>query len=215
MKKYFSLIFVLLLICISGCKKPTEYNLSPSIREYFTFKPGSFWIYQNDSTGKLDSTSVQNFSNFITDWYEGSTVIAKSEVLVVDFNSSFLKELDVITNSCKQSDYAFLTGKDISGYESDGSTLFYPEWKQDVLLIPECSPGIQYYYKIKSSDTINNQVYHDVLFTEIRSIDSSYQSYHFRRISYSPHIGIIKYYDYFPARNINCSFTLKRCNIIK
>lgn len=201
-----------MLIYISGCKKQIEYKLSPSIKEYFTFKPGSYWIYRNDSTGELDSTYVKYFSIHIQ---ENDEQLSTREVLVIDFNSLFLKRLEVIVNSCKQNNYAAVSGRDLSGIHTDGGVFYYSDWPQEKVIIPECEPGIKYYYKLKSIDTINNQIYHDVLFTEIKCIDSSFQYYHFRRISYSKHFGVIKYYDLLPPRNITSSFTLIRCKIIK
>ena len=210
MKKNLWLICILIFIAIQGCKKATEYKLSTDIKEYFTFKPGSYWIYRNDSTGDLDSTYVKDFSNFV---HEEDKEI-KWEVLVIDFESLFLKRLFVSVNSCKQINYTTLEIRDFSGIETDGGVIFYPDWPQDKLLNPECEPTLQYYYEIKSTDTINNQIYHDVLFTELKNIGVSQRDF-FMRTSYSAYFGILKFYALNPQRHINSSFTLIRCKIIK
>ena len=135
MKKYLWLICSLVFLVIPGCKKITEYKLSPEIKDYFTFKPGSYWIYRNDSTGDLDSTYIKYFSNHVLEDEKHST---KCEVLVIDFESLFLKRLEIIVNSCKQNNYTSVAGTDLSGIYSDAGTLFYSDWPQEKVLIPEC-----------------------------------------------------------------------------
>jgi|GEM_PF-3451022 len=206
------LIFTFELFFGLGCKKIPEHKLSPTIKEYFTFKPGSYWIYRNDSTGDLDSTTVKYFSNHFLEDEEHSS---KWEVVVIDFRSVFLKRLSVFINSCQQIDYTAVEGRNLQGNNSDGGVLYYPEWPQKQVIIPECEPGVQYYYTILAADTLNNQIYSDVLYTELISIDSTFERYFFRRIAYSPFYGILKYYDLNKQININSSFTLIRCKIIK
>ncbi len=210
MNKYIFLIFSSLFI-IMGCKKTTEYRLSPQIKNYFTFKPGSYWIYRNDSTGDLDSSYVKYFSNHILEDEEHSS---KWEVLVIDFNSVFLKRLAVFINSCHQNNYTALFGEGLSGNYSANGVIYYSEWPQKRFLIPECEPGIQYYYEIISKDTINSHIYNDVLYTEVQYFNSS-GHINLRRISYSPDFGILKFYIEDNNENLSRSFTLIRSKIIK
>jgi hypothetical protein len=50
---YFVLIFIILA---TSCKKKLNTNyISDGLKEWVAFKPGSYWIYKNDSTGELDS----------------------------------------------------------------------------------------------------------------------------------------------------------------
>ena len=92
---------------------------------------------------------------------------------------------------------------------------FIPGGHRNATIIPECERIYHYYYKVKAEDTINGKVYSNVLFTELKTIDTTYQNYHYRRLSYSKDYGIIKFYDYYPFRKINHSFTLIRSKIIK
>jgi len=205
------ILFCSFLFIISGCKKTTEYRLSPQIRNYFTFKPGSYWIYRNDSTGELDSTYVTNYTNHIL---ENEQQTVNWEVLLVDFNSLFLKRIEVFINSCQQNNYAALIGGDLSGSNLAGGVIYFSEWPQKKFLVPECEPGILYYFEMKSTDTINSHIYHDVLFTELQYIDSS-GHINLRRTSFSPDFGFLKYYVKNNKEDIIRSFTLIRSKIIK
>jgi len=211
MNKYIYLIFSFLLI-LSGCKKTTKYRLSPEIKNYFTFKSGSYWIYRNDSTGDLDSSYVTDFSNHIN---ENEEKKVNWEVLVVKFNSSFLKSIEVYINSCKQNNYTRIVGKSFTGDDTFAGVIYYSEWPQNTILTPECDHGTRYYYEIKQTDTINAQIYQKVLFSEIWGYNDSIQWQSYRRISYSSDFGILKYYVENSNENISRSFTLIRSKIIK
>jgi hypothetical protein len=67
MKKfiYYSLLACALLAC-SCHDEPVGIPLPPEMKEWVYFKPGSYWIYQNDSTGEIDSVFVVSAS-FKTD----------------------------------------------------------------------------------------------------------------------------------------------------
>lgn len=211
MNKYIFLIFSFLLI-ITGCKKTTEYRLSPQIKNYFTFKTGSYWIYRNDSTGELDSSYVTSISNHIN---EREKQKVSWEVLVVKFNSLFLKSIDVYLNSCKQNNYARIVGGGFTDDDTFAGVIYYSEWPQKTILSPECDYGTQYYYEFKQTDTIDAKIYQDVLFCEIWGFNDSSQWQSYRRISYSPDFGILKYYVEDNNEKLNRSFTLIRSKIIK
>jgi hypothetical protein len=63
--------FILLALCTaSNCKKPNPktpiyliYRLEDA-KEYLYFKPGSYWIYENDSTKEIDSVFVTSCDTF-------------------------------------------------------------------------------------------------------------------------------------------------------
>lgn len=55
--------FAVLLLSIAGCRKtPKECNnhipLHPMAYDYFVFKPGSYWVYKEESSGAIDSVWV-------------------------------------------------------------------------------------------------------------------------------------------------------------
>lgn len=63
------LIMGLLLTLASNCKKPKEptpkapvtiYNYLGDVKDYCVFKQGTYWVYQNDLTGDLDSHWVSS-----------------------------------------------------------------------------------------------------------------------------------------------------------
>jgi len=155
---------------------------------------------------------VTYFSNHIN---ENEEQKVKWEVLVVEFNSLFLKSIEVYINSCKQNNYARIVGKSFAGNYTAVGVIYYPEWPQKTILTPECDHGIEYYYEFKQTDTINAQIYQDVLFSELRGFDDSSHLQFSRRISYSSDFGILKYYIEENKENINRSFSLIRSKIIK
>lgn len=57
---YYILISLFILIYLSSCGRIEKelFPLSPTIKEWASFQEGSYWIYQNDTTGTLDSVFV-------------------------------------------------------------------------------------------------------------------------------------------------------------
>lgn len=58
------------LIALSGCGKLSQnstiyYKISQTMKDYCYFDKGSFWIYQNDSTGVTDSVIVTDINSYI------------------------------------------------------------------------------------------------------------------------------------------------------
>jgi len=56
-------ILLLLMLLFAGCQKEKEYyyNVPDGFKAYAYFKPGSYWIYLNEKTGKADCTYVASF----------------------------------------------------------------------------------------------------------------------------------------------------------
>jgi hypothetical protein len=64
----FFILIPTLILCLSTCKKKQEqpyYPVPEELKKECLFKPGSYWIYRNDSTGAIDSTYVDNEKPFI------------------------------------------------------------------------------------------------------------------------------------------------------
>jgi hypothetical protein len=66
MNKY---LFFVLVIFLSGCRKKDDpeigsiYLLPQEVKDYSLFLPGTYWIYQDSTTGNEDSVYVINSSN--------------------------------------------------------------------------------------------------------------------------------------------------------
>src|SRR5436853_130194 len=72
MKPFISYIVALIFISATaffiGCKHdkppvPLDRTIPADMKSYWTFKPGTYWIYQDTVTGKLDSVYVTLFTN--------------------------------------------------------------------------------------------------------------------------------------------------------
>ncbi len=80
MRKIVYILFI--SICLTGCQKckekqpePVVYtNVEPSqpVKEYCIFKPGTYWVYQDSTSGILDSVWVYQYTE-TTDTFEKPT----------------------------------------------------------------------------------------------------------------------------------------------
>ena len=57
----FPICLFFFIVFLSSCKKEPYYGISDGMKEYFVFQKGSYWIYQDDSTGVHDSTYVNGY----------------------------------------------------------------------------------------------------------------------------------------------------------
>lgn len=59
MKKYIA-VFAVLGLLLTACKKNNTYYglLDPELKRNFSFKPGSYWIYRDSLSGRIDSFFV-------------------------------------------------------------------------------------------------------------------------------------------------------------
>jgi len=58
---YFTAVMLILFLLScqkNPCKHPPIRYLSPEIKDHGLFKPGTYWVYQNDSTMQLDSITI-------------------------------------------------------------------------------------------------------------------------------------------------------------
>lgn len=67
---------------LAGCEEHYISILKEDTRAYVDFLPGSYWIYENDSTGEIDSLWVSDYDR---DWYisDGSDRIVEAEYLSI------------------------------------------------------------------------------------------------------------------------------------
>jgi hypothetical protein len=102
-----NIYLLLTLISISGCKKPVDqWNIPDDFQGWSRYREGTYWIYLNETTQKLDCTYVAKFSSGIYPAYEGNIFLnyqQKEESLI---KGSFLSGIN--TESTNK-DYASMT----------------------------------------------------------------------------------------------------------
>ncbi len=205
------------VITLQNCKRTKTYNISQMMKDYFAYREGSYWKYINDSTEIADCTYVTFYKHAFDD---ASYNNIDREVISVKYSSNFLATSFISYFNCQGPDYYEIgtTIPTLPG-ETWGSTLaFYAGWPQNVFVVPKCyNGGGLFYYRIISSDTINNTVYKDIIFTELRSEDSSSANpnYFLQRIYFAKHIGIIKFIEISKYYNINRSYSLLNYHVIQ
>jgi hypothetical protein len=117
MKKYF-LIFSFVLV-VTACKKEeTKYiKLSSEMKEWAWFKPGSYWVYQNEATGELDSVYVIKDTLDHDFNYSDETLRSKTEKVEIQMmNSKKNKIIIEASFQCKIIEKSLLNEL-IMGYE--------------------------------------------------------------------------------------------------
>ena len=96
---FFIWIFLLFIVC---CNKEKNYTISDNMKEYFAYKQGSYWIYKNDSTGSLDSTYVDYYSD--GNGNKNITGVTR-EVIALYFKSVYLTQFAIAYVPCDGPNY--------------------------------------------------------------------------------------------------------------
>ena len=213
----YTLYLCLFVVLFASCKKVTNYGISDGMKEYFAYKAGSYWIYENDTTGLIDSSSVSSYTHV----YDNTDLSGiKRELISMIFKSKFLSMTFISYISCGGPNYYTVSSLlyPVSGeIQADGAVAYYPNWPSNKKIIPDCSPGATFFYKTIPTDTIDNIPYQNVIYSEFRSTDSSSTNpyLYIRKIYFAKHIGIIKYYELYPYYNVNRSYKLLRYKVVQ
>ena len=213
----YTLYLCLFVVLFASCKKVTNYGISDGMKEYFAYKAGSYWIYKNDSTGLIDSSSITSYTHV----YDNTELTGiKRELISMNFNSNFLSLTFICYVSCGGPDYYTVSSKLLTGsgqIVSGEGVAYDPHWAANTKIIPDCWTGLIFSYKTFPTDTIDNIPYQNVIYSELRSIDSSSTNplLYIRKIYFAKHIGIIKYYELYPYYHVNRSYKLLRYKVVQ
>ena len=90
-------LFSLILVFQTACNKNTEpvhYTIPEDLKAFFLFQPGSYWIYQNSATNKVDCTWIVTQPEFhesknILD--DGRTVSSITDHCTITFEGFFFR----------------------------------------------------------------------------------------------------------------------------
>ena len=204
------IIFGILLLEV-GCKKDNKpIYVSDLTKEYFSYQKGSYWIYSNDSTNVVDSTIVNSYWDFI----DGSYQDKQRQLIVINFNSSFLSRF-TLGYACTGPDELSVASKDndTSNYVTSGMTAYNPDlYSSSQLTVPNCFTLFAIELKHLQSLTVNDVQYNNVIKSRVFSIDSSTSTYYYlnREMFFAKNVGIIKFIEIDKLRHLNRSWSLIR-----
>ena len=214
-------ILAFILLVVSACRKeedaepkptptasPSQYNyISESIAPY-KFKTGSYWIYENDSTGLLDSVTVDSISTgfFVSipsvHGTTGYTYTQFYKMYFHDFGTSELYNQTLMNNYLVRNysgDYSNFYGQGIYAANSPVGT---------------SSNGMTIIAKFLSMN-IGINTFNNVDEVQIIAADQSFPEFAFDTyLYYSDTIGLIKKEAILSPGNIE-SWSIKRWNVIK
>ena len=93
MLRSFVFSFFIILLVISGCSKKERevINFPDDLKPYSLFQTGSYWIYENMMTGKIDCTYVDKAPQFY--WYLYGETGPREEMLDCSYGGNFLSAL--------------------------------------------------------------------------------------------------------------------------
>ena len=95
--------YILIIILISCDKSKYTFFITDEFKNDCLFLQGSYWIYQNDSTGIVDCTYISGPSVYETFLYDN---IAEYETVSILFNSAFLSSFYMKGGYCKKQSYS-------------------------------------------------------------------------------------------------------------
>jgi len=176
------IILILFSILITSCKKKqavvTDY-IPSELKEYALFQPGSFWIYKNENTGKIDSTYISKkpeFDNYSAS-YDNNTI---TELCQVFYDGSFLFKTNLSPSiyDILFTDY---------GFEAINSRSFQPNQ-----LFQLNGATTLKYFPLVDSMKFDNNTFHNVFVTQWQYINLQRDT--FKNTSYFvKKVGLIKF----------------------
>lgn len=211
--------FLVVIIISSGCKKDPYYPVADELKPYFLYQTGSYWIYQNDVTGTIDSVRAIVTYGAIDDFDHTRDPV---QILTVNLKSEFLASIQLMGQHCGKPNAMFVSTWLTDDTNSNMSPSFYPVYfpywlpSQTNMTAP-CVFESVVNFMVIPSDTINNVRFDHIFYSYIRSKDSSATNTHFssREIWIAKNVGIIKIKEKFRYFNIERSYSLIRYQVIQ
>ena len=97
MKKYFSLflVFAAILLLINACKKQgsglPHKTIDADLKTAFDYLPGTYWIYRDSITGRVDSFAVRS-NTFNTGNVSGNYIIDGIAIYIAEYNGGSIAD---------------------------------------------------------------------------------------------------------------------------
>jgi hypothetical protein len=147
---------ILIIFCMlfpAACKKSSEpfYSVIPAdIRENFLFQKGSYWIYQNNLSGRVDSVRIEKDPEFgkETIYNDDGTVAGYDDRAAFNYVGSIIHSCSIMTSTVYVS-----------------TTVSYPSIDYFTSMVPGRSypyNGIVSYVQHLDSLKINDRTYYDI-----------------------------------------------------
>jgi hypothetical protein len=219
MKLKIHLCLCLIVVLFASCKKELpHYSISDDMKQMFAYQQGSYWIYQNDSTDLFDSTYVNScYSNTHDNFYPGMT----REIIAMYFKSQFLSDFEIgyfcPGQNCLTIARKVINSNDTLQHEIQGPIAYFAGWEPNMKIYSQnCLGDCIFTYRIIPKDTVNNNIYSNIICSKMISIDSiNNPEFYFREIYFVKNIGIIKYVENIKYYNIQRSWSLRRYKVIQ
>jgi hypothetical protein len=231
MKKNIGIAFIIFFVFLHSCKKPggnvTNYPINAELRAAFNFQPGTYWIYKDSISGRVDSFFVT--SNNLIRGYSSADNYSMDELTI------FISEYSIYPAfKANIQTWQFL-------YETTMFNVLYPESKiytaqvqyeplinypfQSALLDFGISPAysdIGNVINVFNSYSINGLVFSNVgevnhYANDIpQNFNPNSPTYNYDDVFYiSSDVGIIKMKLNHPQDSINRVWEIQRWNIVK
>jgi hypothetical protein len=209
-------IISILIFIVMGCKKEYIYTISDSMKQYFAYRQGSYWIYKNDSTGLLDSTYVTSYYHN-PEYNFGNGI--KFEVIDFRIHGAFLSESTIQYIECTAKESLMETSNidTLDHFYSEHYYIYDPSLLLNIKNTNKCVYNSYILYKAIAHENINNTIYNNIVSIKIQSNDSSSTNsdYYQREIYFAKNIGIIRYFEINRIENIHRSYSLLRYKVIQ
>jgi hypothetical protein len=145
------------------------------------------------------------------------------EIIVLNFRSNFLNDFELGYFCSGQNCLLIGTVLEPSDTtsESDGGTIaYFPDWQPNTKITSQdCIYGSVFIYRIIPTDTVNDVVFKNVIYSEIQSQDSSSSNpqYFLRKFYFAKNVGVIKYFEInnFNTIHIHRSYSLLRYKVVQ
>jgi len=216
---YLAILFMVVLL-FNSCKKNggiPHYVIDADLKTAFDFKPGTYWIYKDSISGRVDSFAVRsNMSN--TGTVSGNYSIDGIKIYITEYNGgSLIDTSDWVFNlSINFEELIWYKNFNTGNYYFDFEPLFTYPFKNGSLNMIDGQYGndAPITTNIYSSYTVAGNSYSNI--AEINNEYSENNKLYYDDWFYiSSEIGYIKINIYDPYDSIYKVWQIQRCKIIK
>jgi hypothetical protein len=217
---FLSILIFLSILVLPSCEKDyPHYTIRPELLPYAIFYEGSYWIYQNDSTGELDSAFCENPYQYTNG---GKDYERYWDFIDLFFKSKIIKNW-YLGYYCTGhiSDIGYTDKMEIGIKKNNGAIYTY------IAIFPSLSPNTivdypcdwqnyEFFYEIIDQYELNGIEFQKVIHSTYRSKEPATTNPNYEQIEFFmvPYVGMVKFTEINFAQSVNRSWSIVRYQVI-
>ena len=220
--RYISYFFAFCTLFAISCDKnypnvPTPIAIDSNLAKYYNYKPGTYWIYKDSISGRVDSFATISNSSGAANGGNTQSIFVNAymnyiSIVVNDYNTN---SPNIVNAQWKWTLLEKAANLEMPGFYS--ALFLYPMTKGDVESYFNYNNVLDEYFvpNIFPTAMINGNNYSNVALINHYDTLKSSPSQFIDRYYINDSIGIIKMKLFHPLDSVNFIWELQRCSIVR